>query len=324
MAKETDIEYADSTDNIQMGCAGCELWNPAAGMKDCYAGVLTAKYAGLKGWPKAFDKPTIFPDRMKTAIDWPDLRGEQRFGKPWLNGLPRIVFLNDMGDTFTEGLDPDWFAPFLPEIAKSPHQYLVLTKRAQKLLEFSERHPLPSNIWPGVSVTSENKAGRLKYLEQVRSGGPKWCSLEPILSAVDLAGLCPSLRWLVIGGLSGRDRATDIDWIRNPAKLPGVAVFVKQLGSMIHEPYYLEDDARREWLINQGARVKVPGGKPGYFVEWKHKEDGQPNPGSVFEWKAKDKGGDMSQWPDDLKIRAMPIQPVPKPEIPKNDRLLFD
>lgn len=318
MSNETKIEWCDSTLNLQMGCAGCELWNPAAGNLACYAGVLTRKYAGMKGWPKQFEKPVVFPDRLQSAIDWPDLRGTVRFGKPWLNGLPRIIFLNDMGDTFTEGLDPDWLAPFLPVMEKSPHQFLVLTKRAQKFAEFSERHPLPSNVWPGVSVTSERTTGRLAFLERIKSGGPKWCSLEPILTAVELAGICPSLQWLIIGGLSGTNRPTDIAWIRSAAQLPGPAIFVKQLGSIVHEPYYMEDDLRREWLIDRvdrkEGRIMVPGGKPGYFVEWEHRTHGQPAPGSVFEWRAKDKGGDLSQWPEDLRIRTMPIEPVAKVE----------
>lgn len=46
MGRETKIEWCDSTLNLQMGCDGCELWNPAAGVKHCYAGTLTNIYAG--------------------------------------------------------------------------------------------------------------------------------------------------------------------------------------------------------------------------------------------------------------------------------------
>jgi protein gp37 len=46
MAIHTDIEWCDSSLNLAMGCDGCELWNPARGVKHCYAGVLTGKYGG--------------------------------------------------------------------------------------------------------------------------------------------------------------------------------------------------------------------------------------------------------------------------------------
>src|SRR3990167_2456987 len=107
------ISWCDSTLNLMMGCGGCELWNGAR--KSCYAGVMTERQVRgdhfalhSKGWPEAFDAPQLFPHRLPEALAWPDLTGKDRLEKPWLNGLPRIVFLNDMGDTFTDQLPPDW------------------------------------------------------------------------------------------------------------------------------------------------------------------------------------------------------------------------
>lgn len=73
MGIHTLIEWADSTVNGQMGCKGCELWIPDKGVRRCYAGVLTERYAGQKGWPVAFDQPTTFPERILQACKWKSL-----------------------------------------------------------------------------------------------------------------------------------------------------------------------------------------------------------------------------------------------------------
>jgi hypothetical protein len=99
MAAQTDIQWCDSTGNIQMGCEGCELVkgknknNPK-----CYAKVMTDRYGGKNiGFPAVFEHPKLFLHRLPKIINWPDLTGKDRPDKPWLNGMPRVVFLNDMG-----------------------------------------------------------------------------------------------------------------------------------------------------------------------------------------------------------------------------------
>jgi len=72
MAEKTEIQYCDSTLNLQMGCDGCELWEPK-GVQTCYAGRIIEEYAGHPGFPASFSQPKIFPDRMATALKWRDL-----------------------------------------------------------------------------------------------------------------------------------------------------------------------------------------------------------------------------------------------------------
>lgn len=95
-----------------MGCDGCELWNNKR--RICYAGRQTEGRTGFKGWPKGgFSEPELFLDRLEPALKWgPPTAGENEH-KPWLNGLPRIIFLNDMGDTFSKKLPQNWMAPIL-------------------------------------------------------------------------------------------------------------------------------------------------------------------------------------------------------------------
>jgi hypothetical protein len=71
-----------------------------------------------KGWPEASEKPALFPGRLDEAARWRDLTGTQRAEKPWLDGLPRLIFVVDMGDGFTASVDPDaWLTPKLGVIA---------------------------------------------------------------------------------------------------------------------------------------------------------------------------------------------------------------
>lgn len=285
MSKDTAIQYADSSLNLMMGCDGCELWNKSN--HSCYAGQQTDKWAGKKGWPLAFDMPRTFPERMAKAESWKDLTGFDRdgTGKPWLNGMPRVVFLNDMGDTFTKSLDVDWLGEFLPRIARSPHIYLLLTKRPSRFADFSSRYPLPANVWPGTTITSNKTIGRLAHLLEIESGGPKWISVEPMWEAIDFGRNLESIGWVVFGFESKQYEAHqptrgDIDWIGNgidQCRQAGAAPFVKQLGSA---PYFTANRATTD-----------------------------PHGLTEVSMNLKDiHGGDWKEWPANLRIREMPLQ----------------
>lgn len=242
MAKETSIQWADSSLNLQAGCDGCELWNDRR--RICYAGRMIdggargqSAFAGRKGWPASFAEPELFLDRLEPALKWADLTGTKREDKPWLDGLPRIIFLNDMGDTFSKKLPGNWMAPILPRLAESPHQFLLLTKRPSRLAEFAARFPLPPNVWPGTSVTSDRTAGRVEFLRKIKSGGPKFVSCEPLWSELP-AKTFEGMQWAIFGGESGdRDcdvTATDLAWLYEGAMFArqhGAKPFIKQLGS---------------------------------------------------------------------------------------------
>ena len=257
MGRTTDIEYADSTCNPMMGCDGCELWPRRGALRHrtCYAGRIidgatrSRGMAGQPGWPKSFTQPALIhaERRIAEALSYQDLNGKSRREKPWLDGAPRIVFLCDMGDAFTESLPVDWLAPDLPRLAASPHVWLLLTKRPRRMVTFSrEVGGLPVNVWPGVSVTDEPSTSRVPTLLEVEGGGPKWVSYEPALGWVELAPfLDPKLgvEWVVFGGESGpmaRHVAETKLWkwaraTRNAARRRGVQFFMKQLGGRRHK-----------------------------------------------------------------------------------------
>src|SRR5690606_17965977 len=82
------------------------------------------------------------------------------------------------------------------------HTFQVLTKRAERIEEFTSRRPCPANVWLGVSV--ENKrhgVPRIEHLRRARAG-VKFLSIEPLLEdlgELDLSGI----DWAIVGGESG-------------------------------------------------------------------------------------------------------------------------
>jgi len=266
MGKITAIGYCDSTINSISGCDGCELWNPKAGVKDCYAGRLVTRYAGNKGYPPAFNQPTLFIERIEKACAWSDLTGTRRKNKPWLDGMPRIIFLNDLSDTFTESIDPEtWLPDALKQIEKSPHIWLFLTKRAAKQAVFFGKHNAPENVWTGVSVTSKDTLSRLTMLARTISP-VRWVSFEPLRSYVYttpyLTGFYDDwqpIDWACIGG--GSQMKNDpalgdwaIDLIEQMKKL-NVAVFFKQFGEFAVNPNKQDYTARKLGGDSKGGRL---------------------------------------------------------------------
>lgn len=287
MGKTTAIQWCDSTLNLQMGCDGCELWNPKAGVKKCYAGQLHERYAGAsKGYPASFDQPQIFGDRMAEAERWPDLTGTKRLDKPWLNGMPRLIFLNDMGDTFTESLPLNWLEPFLPRLAKIPAIIMLLTKRANRMLEFSRTTPFPANFWLMTSVTCEANRNRVEQLLDTRGGSAYGISYEPALEWVDFRRWLRGprhLSFVITGGESGPGaQPYDLAWPRD---------LIKQCGGTECVPF-----------------VKQLGAKPTSAADKiSHRGDTAPRASGFSRFLNDRSGGDWNEWPADLRVRQLPV-----------------
>ena len=253
MGKETKIEWCDSSCNGMSGCDGCELWNHK--VRTCYSGTMTERYAGKKGWPKSFDMPRTFTWRIENACKWKDLTGTDRPDKPWLNGMPRMIFFNDMGDTFTESLPRDWFWDYIPAMEASPHIWMILTKRPRRMAQsFKAYGHVPDNFWLGTTVVDQATANaRIPQLLKINAG-VRFLSVEPMLGPIDLwdagaiesdsaGGELGSLRseqWdrglvdlVIAGGESGQSkRAMNLEWarsLRDQCAKADVQYFFKQV-----------------------------------------------------------------------------------------------
>jgi protein gp37 len=114
------------------------------------------------------------------------------------------------------------------------HQYQVLTKRSERLLDLSKELEWAPQIWMGVSVESQEYISRIDDLRK-SAAHVKFLSLEPLLgplSNLDLRGI----DWAIVGGESGPGaRPIDPAWVtdlRDQCLRAGVSFFFKQWGGV--------------------------------------------------------------------------------------------
>jgi len=241
----------------------------------CYAGTLTENRAShVKGYPARFEEPEMFLGRTAKTATWRDLAGMDRPEKPWLDGLPRLVFVSDMGDALCSSIPFEYLQREIVEICTSPkgkrHIWLWLTKRPARMAEFSEWLQKQGIAWPNnlvamSSVTSAKTVGRVAELLKVKCR-LRGLSVEPLSSPIKLQ--LKGIDWVIVGGESGSGAEPfHLEWardIREQCRRAGAAFFVKQLG-----------------------RHPIEGGK---------------------ELRLRDlHGGDWAEWPEDLCIREMPL-----------------
>lgn len=280
MSIATKIQWCDSTCNPTMGCEGCELWNPKTGERSCYAGVLHLHYGGVtKGYSPTFEELTYWPGRMAEAARWSDLKGTARKDKPWLDGLPRLIFVSDMSDALSAEVPFDFLEQEIVCIVTSPsgqrHQWLWLTKRPDRMAQFCDTLKAkgvrwPENLWAGTSITTRATTGRIKNLLRVGDESTiRFLSVEPQREKIDLGEWLPRLDWVIQGGESGRSaRPFHLEWVLDLAgqcKEAGVAYFLKQLGSAV---------------FSEDQRLRF--------------RDGH--------------AGDWSEWPEEARLRQMPLR----------------
>ena len=178
--------------------------------------------------------------------------------------------------------------------------------------------PLP-NVWVGTSVEDQKRADeRIPHLLNTPAA-VRFLSCEPLLGPIDLTaikrtktegymrpldGRFRTLDWIIVGGESGpRARLCNLAWMRDIIKqchAASVPVFIKQLGPRPREictspkqfPVNLETIG--VWVngMSETRQAKVLS-RDGhrYTVEWPLRDP---------------KGGDMAEWPTDLRIREYP------------------
>lgn len=288
MGKETGIQWADSTLNLMMGCNGCELWNPAKGVNHCYAGTLVERHKGNKGFPLSFAEPTLYVDRLEPALKWKDLQGITRDDRVIPDEYPRIIFLNDMGDAFTEDLPLDWLHDSVKAMAEAPHVWILLTKRPSRMVQFfesftqKESRGIPVNLWLMTTVTGKASAKRVEILQKLRKMGAQTLgvSYEPAIELVDFRPFLQSesgLDWIIVGGESGDNaRPFLTHWVVDVhlatlgiGQAKRVPLFVKQLGANVGT---VSNDLEKNRDIIHGGngyhRMNLKDSHGGNPVEW--------------------------------------------------------
>jgi protein gp37 len=224
----TKIEWTDSTWNPVRGCT-----KVSPGCKHCYAERFAERFRGVQGHPfeQGFDLRLV-PEKLEEPLLW---------------RKPQRVFVNSMSDLFHDAVPVEYIQRVFHVMNRADwHQYQVLTKRAQRLEELSERLAWAPHIWMGVSVESDRHLDRIDHLR--RSGAHvKFLSLEPLLGAledIDLSGI----NWVIVGGESGPGaRPMESRWvtsIRDQCEAANVAFFFKQWGGVFKKKAGRELDGR--------------------------------------------------------------------------------
>lgn len=182
---------------------------------------------------------------------------------------------------------------------------------------------IPQNVWIGCTVENQEWADkRIPELLKI----PAVCrfiSYEPALGAMDftnvnfhngelghavynaldgspVAGIIgPKIDWIIVGGESGpRARPFNVEWARSTVaqcKAAGVACFVKQMGA------YPED------RNDAGFEGDKPGAWPMGTDFFENAQDPSIYQGKPVRVHLKDKkGGDITEWPEDLRVREFP------------------
>lgn len=214
MSDGSAIEWTDATWNPVRGCTKI-----SPGCKHCYAQVFAERFRGVPGHPfeQGFDLRLI-PKALDLPLTWK---------------RSKLVFVNSMSDLFHEGVSDHYISRVMETIKAAPqHQFQILTKRAERMARFSQKFPMPANVWLGVSVENRKYASRIDHLRAAQAR-VKFLSVEPLigpLGRVDFTGI----QWVIVGGESGwRARPLDIEWvreIRDQCVQESVAFFFKQWG----------------------------------------------------------------------------------------------
>jgi len=193
---------------------GCKRISP--GCAHCYALTIAERMRGTKGFPSGFD----------LTYRW------HKLDEPLKRKKPSRIFVNSMSDLYFEEVsDDDIKRVFEVMNRASWHQFQILTKRSQRLVEIANKVTWTPNIWQGVSVENQHWTKRIDDLVRVPAR-IKFVSAEPLLGPVDLSPWLDRIHWVIVGGESGpKFRKMDLNWarsIRDQCQRAGVAFHYKQ------------------------------------------------------------------------------------------------
>ena len=147
-AKTHKIEWTEKTWNPSAGCTKI-----SSGCKNCYAEIRAKRLqgTGVVGYENGFKFNTV-PSRLND---------------PLKRKKATVYFVNSMSDIFHEDMPEDYLDRIFEVIKNTPqHTYQILTKRADRMLQYLSVRAIPKNIWLGVTV--ENRKEGLPRIDQDR------------------------------------------------------------------------------------------------------------------------------------------------------------
>lgn len=206
----------------------------------CFAGMLGAIHAGRQGYANTFTQPKLFSGRMAEAAQWGPPTEVEVADKPWLRGLPRLIFISDMGDALSariafEHLDQEIIGNVTSTEGRN-HVWLWPSKRPERMAAFGQWLVDRGGAWPVnlvamTMVTCQHYAYRAESLRRVPAPF-KSLSVIPGFEPVKLN--LKDIDWVIVGGASDPMAGPfDVEWaldLWQQCRAQGVPFFLKQLG----------------------------------------------------------------------------------------------
>lgn len=279
----TKIQWTHHTFNPWRGCV-----KVSAGCAHCYAEKLSARNPAVLGeWGPKGRRAIAAESYWKLPLAWDRAAAGA--------GERRRVFCASLSDVFEQNLQVvEARARLFRTIDATPNlDWLLLTKRPENIMTYwhtrtyrdgdgrvwGESKPTRvefrrDNVWLGTSVEDQERAEeRIPELLVCRKLAPVlFLSLEPLLGPVDLRAFGvfgPAIDWAIIGGESGPgSRPCDLVWVRR---------LIGQCEDMEIAPFVKQLGAN---VTSGGLYLFPPAADP--------------------------KGGDIDEWPEDLRIREFP------------------
>jgi len=211
---QSSIEWTEMTWNPVTGCTKI-----SPGCKFCYAERMSKRLNGMgvENYKNGF-RLTVHPHMLDRPLAWKK---------------PSIIFVNSMSDLFHTSVPDDFIIKVFDTMNRAFwHQFQVLTKRPERVLDMNKHLNWTPNIWIGTSVENEDYVSRIDALRNT-SAKIKFLSLEPLLGELKNLNL-RNINWVIVGGESGfRPRPMNPDWvidIKKQCRKQKVPFFFKQWG----------------------------------------------------------------------------------------------
>lgn len=281
MGEISGIAWTDATFNPWWGCT-----RVSPGCEHCYAETLATVRRKLDVWGVDANRKPMSDAYWRDPVKWNR--------KAEAEGVRRRVFCASMADVFELPPDRNEQAHAVMDqargrlwklIEETPWlDWLLLTKRPQNVDDLQPwGADWPRNVWLGVTAEDQKRADeRVPILLKLRAR-TRFVSHEPALERVDFSRwLGPDgIHWVITGGESGsKARPYFLNWaadIIQQCRSAGAAPFVKQLGA-------------RPYLEGQGLL-----------------DDDDPCAVDLVRVALNDaKGGDLSEWPEELRVQEFP------------------
>jgi protein gp37 len=288
MGETTGISWTHATFNPWWGCT-----RVSPGCEHCYAEQLATVRRKLDVWGVDASRKSMSEAYWREPAKWNR--------KAAAAGERLRVFCASMADVFEllpernvagRATQDEARARLWPLIESTPWlDWLLLTKRPQNVYRLVPwgLHVWPSNVWLGVTAEDQRRAEERIPMLLSLPAAVRFVSHEPALGPIDLwaflkgpvrdasldalmARPMPGVDWIITGGESGPGaRPYDLAWARS---------VVDQCRTAGVAPF-----------------VKQLGANP------------IMSPGPIT-WPTSDrKGGDLAEWPADLRVQEFPLSP---------------